>query len=47
MICIDDFRHRADPDEEGRFFMQDAIREFARDRGFEIESKSQSRVLHR
>lgn len=44
ILCGDDWLW---PDETGRFVMQDAIKEFAKDHGFEIEAKRQSWVLHR
>jgi SAM-dependent methyltransferase len=44
ILCGDDWLW---PDETGRFVMQEAIKEFAHDHGFEIEDKRQSWVLHR
>lgn len=44
ILCGDDWLW---PDESGRFVMQDAIKDFAADHGFEIEAKRQSWVLHR
>lgn len=44
VLCGDDWLW---PDETGRFVMQEAIREFAAEHGFEIEDKRQSWVLHR
>lgn len=44
ILCGDDWLW---PDETGKFVMQDAIKEFAHDHGFEIEAKRQSWVLHR
>lgn len=44
ILCGDDWLW---PDETGRFVMQEAIKEFAHELGFEIEAKRQSWVLHR
>jgi SAM-dependent methyltransferase len=44
ILCGDDWLW---PDETGRFVMQDAVREFAAEHGFEIEDRRQSWVLHR
>lgn len=44
ILCGDDWLW---PDETGRFVMQEAIKDFARDHGFEIEAKRQSWILHR
>lgn len=43
ILCGDDWLW---PDETGRFVMQDAIKEFARDHGLEVEAQRQSWVLH-
>ncbi|WP_422002140.1 methyltransferase domain-containing protein [Roseovarius mucosus] len=44
ILCGDDWLW---PDESGCFVMQEAIKEFARDHGFEIEAKRQTWVLHK
>ncbi len=44
ILCGDDWLW---PDESGRLVMQDAIKDFAREHGFEIEAKRQSWTLHR
>ena len=44
VLCGDDWLW---PDETGEMVMQNAIKDFASDHGFEIEDKRQSWVLHR
>lgn len=44
ILCGDDWLW---PDETGRFVMQEAIKDFAKDHGFEIEAERQTWVLHK
>lgn len=44
ILCGDDWLW---PDETGKFVMQDVVKNFAHDQGFEVEAKRQSWVLHR
>ncbi|APE44431.1 hypothetical protein BOO69_14185 [Sulfitobacter alexandrii] len=44
ILCGDDWLW---PDETGKFVMQDVVKNFAHEQGFEVEAKRQSWVLHR